>query len=99
MVTSKRTKELPMTVPEVLKGAFHSVKIPGNFGSAVNGKRFVGSSHWKIPGESINSKKVDPLSRLERFERNFVPGGGGTPIHYLYGYVPPKGVVILKLLI
>ena len=24
---------------------------------------------------------------------------GGTPIHYLYGYVPPKGVVILKLLI
>ena len=23
--------------------------------------------------------------------------GGGTPIHYLYGYVPPKGVVILKL--
>ena len=27
------------------------------------------------------------------------PRGGGTPIHYLYGYVPPKGVVILKLLI
>ena len=27
------------------------------------------------------------------------PGGGGTPIHFLYGYVPPKGVVILKLLI
>ena len=26
-------------------------------------------------------------------------GGGGTLIHYLYGYVPPKGVVILKLLI
>ena len=26
-------------------------------------------------------------------------GGGGTPINYLYGYVPPKGVVILKLLI
>ena len=24
--------------------------------------------------------------------------GGGTPIHYLYGYVPPNGVVILKLL-
>ena len=23
----------------------------------------------------------------------------GTPIHYLYGYVPPKGVVSLKLLI
>ena len=28
-----------------------------------------------------------------------MPGGGGTPINYLYGYVPPKGVVILKLLI
>ena len=26
-------------------------------------------------------------------------GGGGTPIHYLYGYVPPNGVVTLKLLI
>ena len=26
-----------------------------------------------------------------------VPGvGGGTPIHYLYGYVPPNGVIILK---
>ena len=27
------------------------------------------------------------------------PRGGDTPIHYLYGYVPPNGVVILKLLI
>ena len=26
-------------------------------------------------------------------------GGGGTPIHYLYGYVLPNGVMILKLLI
>ena len=26
-------------------------------------------------------------------------GGGGTPKHYLNGYVPPKGVGILKLLI
>ena len=26
-------------------------------------------------------------------------GGGGTPIHCLYGYVPPNGVVILNLLI
>ena len=26
-------------------------------------------------------------------------GGGGTPIHYLYRYVPPNGVVILKLVI
>ena len=28
-----------------------------------------------------------------------LPPGGGTSKHYLYGYVPPKGVVILKLLI
>ena len=26
-------------------------------------------------------------------------GGGGTPIHYLYGYVPPNGVGISKLLV
>ena len=26
-------------------------------------------------------------------------GWGGTPIHYLYGYVLPNGVVILRLLI
>ena len=25
--------------------------------------------------------------------------GRGTPIHYLYRYVPPNGVAILKLLI
>ena len=29
----------------------------------------------------------------------YTRGGGGTPTHYLYGYVPPNGVVILKLLI
>ena len=28
-----------------------------------------------------------------------IPGGQGTPLYYLYGYVPPNGVVILKLLI
>ena len=28
-----------------------------------------------------------------------LPGEGGTPIDYLYGYVPPNGVMILKLLI
>ena len=32
-------------------------------------------------------------------EANTPGGGGGTPIHYLYGYVPLNGVVILKLLI
>ena len=34
---------------------------------------------------------------------NWKPGAGGggrvTPIYYLYGYVPPNGVLILKLVI
>ena len=46
------------------------VTISGNLGSAVNGKRFVGSSHWKIPGKMENL--VGLFSRLERSERNFV---------------------------
>ena len=54
------------------RGAFHLVQIFGNFGSVENGKRFVGSSHWKIPWKSGKSKKVGPLSRLEFSERNFV---------------------------
>ena len=41
--------------------------------------------------------------RVEMPEAILAPVGGGggecTPIHYLYGYLPPKGVVILKLLI
>ena len=49
----------------VSKGAFHLVKISRMSGSAVNGTRFVGSSHWKIPRKSGKSKKVVPFSRLE----------------------------------
>ena len=49
----------------VLLGAFHLVKISGISGSAVNGTRFIGSSHWKIPRKSGKSKKVVPFSRLE----------------------------------
>ena len=45
----------------------------------------------------------DYVSRETSFNNGssmlFARGGGGTPIHYLYGYVPPNGVVILKLLI
>ena len=51
--------------PVVTLGAFHFVKISGISGSAVNGTRFVGSSHWKIPRKSGKSKKVVPFSRLE----------------------------------
>ena len=46
-------------------GAFHLVKSSGISGSAVNGTRFVGPSHWKIPRKSGKSKKVGPFSRLE----------------------------------
>ena len=50
---------------QISLGAFHLVKISGISGSAENGTRFVGSSHWKIPRKSGKSKKVVPFSRLE----------------------------------
>ena len=49
----------------MILGAFHLLKISGISGSAVNGTRFVGSFHWKIPRKSGKSKKVVPFSRLE----------------------------------
>ena len=51
--------------PLGIRDAFHLVKNSGISGSAVNGTRFVGSSHWKIPRKSGKSKKVGPFSRLE----------------------------------
>ena len=56
-------------------GAFHLVKVSGISGSAVNGTRFVGSSHWKIPRKSGRSKQVVPFSRLE------FPNGMSCPIY------------------
>ena len=56
-------------------GAFHLVKISGISGLAVNGTRFVSSSHWKIPRKSGKSKKVGPFSRLE------FPNGMSCPIY------------------
>ena len=47
-------------------GAFHLVKISGISGSAVNGTRFVGSSHWKIPRKSTTKWN------------NFLPIGNST---------------------
>ena len=58
-------QNLAVTSTNVREGAFHLVKISGISGSAVNGTRFVGSSHWKIPRKSGKSKKVVPFSRLE----------------------------------
>ena len=62
--TAKMKYSKRMDKPLTL-GAFHLVKISGISGSAVNGTRFVGSSHWKIPRKSGKSKKVGPFSRLE----------------------------------
>ena len=49
---------------------YHLPKIPRNFFWDVNGKRFFGSSHCKIPRTS--SEKVVPISRLGRSEWIFV---------------------------
>ena len=73
-------------------GAFHLVKISGISGSAVNGTRFVGSSHWKIPRKSRKSKKVVPFSRLE------FPNGMSCSIYVsrslyqfqVHGRAPPR---------
>ena len=63
-----KDKEPELPEPDILQvtwGAFHLVKISGISGSVVNGTRFVGSSHWKIPRKTGKSKQVGPFSRLE----------------------------------
>ena len=73
-------------------GAFHLVKISGISGSAVNGTRFVGSSHWKIPRKSGKSEKVVAFSRLE------FPNGMSCSIYVslslyqfqVHGRAPPR---------
>ena len=73
-------------------GAFHLVKISGISGLAVNGTRFVGSFHWKIPRKSRKSKKVVPFSRLE------FPNGMSCSIYVsrslyqfqVHGRAPPR---------
>ena len=64
----------------------------GISGSAVNGTRFAGSSHWKIPRKSGKSKKVGPFSRLE------FPNGMSCSIYVsrslyqfqVHGRAPPR---------
>ena len=53
-------------------GAFHLVKISGISRWVVNGNRFVGSSHWKIPRKSGKSKKSGPVFPVGISERNVV---------------------------
>ena len=50
------------------KVVYHLPQIPRNSGWNVNGKRFLGSSHWDIPGTNGNSGKVAPFSLLGRME-------------------------------
>ena len=69
-VGAKRCNDLLKTnltgVPSSsFSGAFHLDKISRISGPAVNGTRFVSSSHWKIPRKSGKSKKVGPFSRLD----------------------------------
>ena len=53
--------------------------------------------HWKHNQEPICSWQDFFLPEIRVGSAR--GGGEGTLIHYLYGFVPPKGVVILKLLI
>ena len=57
--SSLRSRDLTTVV-------YHLTQIPGNSCWDVNGKRFYGSSLWKIPGTNGNSEKVVPFSRLGR---------------------------------
>ena len=51
-----------------------------------------------VPSAEYSAKERSII--LQRLQRGGGGGGGeGTPIHYLYGYVPSNGIVILKLLI
>ena len=50
--------------------------------------------------EAVNGIHIRETKEAKLKGCNADPGArGGTPIHNLYGYVPPNGVVILKLLI
>ena len=51
---------------------YHLPQIPGNSFRDLNGKRFCGSSRWKITGRNRNSEKVVPFSRLGSSEGKFV---------------------------
>ena len=56
-------------------------------------------NRWNI---HIQTTPMNSQARERRGRRDWNLSrepGGSTPIHYIYGYVPPKGVVILKLLI
>lgn len=57
-----------------LKGhvVYHLQQLPGNSSWDVNGKRFFGSSQWKIPGTNGSSETVALFSRLGRSQWKFI---------------------------
>ena len=60
------------------------------------------SSANELQENSNASSREDYIPQILAVLFEILPpggGAGGTPIHYLYGCVPPNGVVILKLLI
>ena len=65
------------------------------------------SSESKVVSPSPEADKTNvPSAEYSAKERSIIlqrggggGGGEGTRIHYLYGYVPSNGIVILKLLI
>ena len=55
---------------------------------------------WTFYVYILVSNFFETIHRLQETTKCWtLPGEGGTPIHYLYGYAPPNGVVILKFLI
>ena len=79
---------------EAIYGLSAETKKSGRFGEVA----VIGDS--AVPkAEALLGRVYSKNLCLRTTVRLKFPRGGGTPIHYLYGYVPPKGVVILKLLI
>ena len=73
------------------------------FSASPNLSCFNGSFFFSVRKPLLSHRLLSFLSQLKPCSGfayvSLNPGGGGTPIHCLYGYVPPNGVVILKLLI
>ena len=62
-------------------------------------KRFLLLKYYLVSHTNNNLSFPFPYGQTLNCKELLVPGGGGTPIQYVYGYVPPNGVVILKFLI
>ena len=77
----------------------YAVVIHNNFVELVEAK-FLFCKQHKYPVRMVSTHVVINCRGEEKtFSPSHMLPGGGTPIHYLYRYVPPKGVVILKPLV